>query len=80
MKSALLILLASSALAGCATMEKPMTSAPTVVEAPAPKAAPNPLTAEWTGPFQGVPAWDRLDVEQFPAAFTEAMADMKQEV
>ena len=35
MKSALLILLASSALAGCATMEKPMTTtAPTVVEAP----------------------------------------------
>ena len=81
MKSALLILLASSALAGCATMEKPMTTtAPTVVEAPAPKPAPNPLTAEWTGPFQGVPAWDRLDVEQFPAAFNEAMADMKQEV
>lgn len=40
----------------------------------------NPLTAEWTGPYGGVPAWDKLDVEHFPAAFEEAMADYRREV
>lgn len=40
----------------------------------------NPLLAKWTGPFEGVPAWDRLDPELFPAAFETAMAETKAEV
>lgn len=39
----------------------------------------NPLTAEWTGPFGGVPAWDQMRVEDFPAAFDEAMAEYRRE-
>ena len=40
----------------------------------------NPLTAKWTGPFEGVPPWDKLDPELFPAAFEEAMADVRTEI
>lgn len=40
----------------------------------------NPLLAKWTGPFEGVPAWDKLDPELFPAAFEAAMAETKAEV
>lgn len=39
----------------------------------------NPLTAEWTGPFGGVPAWDQMRVEDFPVAFDEAMAEYRRE-
>ncbi|QJQ31693.1 M3 family metallopeptidase [Sphingomonas lacunae] len=45
-----------------------------------PAASGNPLTADWAGPYGGVPAWDKLDVEHFPAAFEEAMADYRREV
>ena len=34
----------------------------------------NPLLAEWTGPHGGVPPFDQVRPELFPAAFEEAMA------
>lgn len=40
---------------------------------------PNPLTADWTGPHGGVPPWDALDPELFPAAFVEAMDECRAE-
>ncbi|PZQ23565.1 MAG: M3 family peptidase [Sphingopyxis macrogoltabida] len=40
----------------------------------------NPLLAPWTGPFEGVPPWDKLDPELFPDAFPKAMAEVKAEV
>ena len=70
---------ASTLLFACApaTMNiAPTTAADAATPTPA---STNPLTAEWTGPYGGVPAWDKLDVEQFPAAFEEAMADMRRE-
>jgi peptidyl-dipeptidase Dcp len=83
MRSALILILASTALSGCAMTAKPtVETAVTPVVAPTEAARPpaNPLTAEWTGPFQGVPAWDKLNAELFPSAFTEAMADLTAEV
>jgi peptidyl-dipeptidase Dcp len=42
--------------------------------------AANPLTAEWTGPYQGVVPWDAMKPELFPAAFEHAMAAYRAEV
>jgi peptidyl-dipeptidase Dcp len=46
-------------------------------EAPA---ADNPLLADWTGPFEGVPPWDEMRPEHFSGAFEVAMAEMRAEV
>ncbi|HEX8421255.1 MAG TPA: M3 family peptidase, partial [Sphingomonas sp.] len=36
--------------------------------------AANPAIALWKGPYGGVPPWDQVKPEQFPAAFTQAIA------
>jgi peptidyl-dipeptidase Dcp len=80
------LLLASTAmLAGCTNMERPMTAAAAAAAAPTapPATAPvgeNPMLAKWTGPFEGVPPWDKMDPELFPDAFAKAMADTRAEV
>lgn len=48
-------------------------------EAEAP-AADNPLLADWTGPYEGVPPWDQMAPEHFSGAFEVAMAEMRAEV
>lgn len=40
----------------------------------------NPLLADWTGPYEGVPPWDEMAPEHFPGAFEAAMAEMRAEV
>ncbi len=35
----------------------------------------NALLEEWTGPYGGVPPWDRVRVSDFPEAFETALAD-----
>lgn len=75
------LLASASLLAACASYGTDTAVNDTASPAPAPApTSTNPLTAAWTGPFGGVPAWDRLDAEQFPAAFEEAMADYRREV
>ncbi|MGU3316595.1 M3 family metallopeptidase [Sphingomonas sp. M6A6_1c] len=37
--------------------------------------AANPLLADWTGPYGGVPPWDKVRPELFPAAFEAALAE-----
>ncbi|MDK2760404.1 MAG: M3 family metallopeptidase [Sphingopyxis sp.] len=54
-----------------AAAAKPATSAP---------AGANPMLAPWTGPFEGVPPWDKMDPELFPDAFAKAMAETKAQV
>lgn len=89
----LAILLASGAmLSACSMTEKHMNSASA---APAPhdsadsSAAPesisnaaqgNALTAEWTGPYGGVPPWDQLTPDAFPAAFQAAMDEYERDL
>ncbi|WP_454279730.1 M3 family metallopeptidase [Sphingomonas sp. Marseille-Q8236] len=41
--------------------------------------ASNPLIAPWTGPYGGVPPWDKVKPELFPAAFEAALAERRQE-
>ncbi len=58
----------------------PAAAVPLAAAATAMAPATNPLTAAWTGPFQGVPPWDKLDPELFPAAFTQLMAEYQAEM
>ena len=40
----------------------------------------NPLTAQWTGPYGGVPPWDQMRPDRFPAAFTQGMEELRREM
>jgi peptidyl-dipeptidase Dcp len=42
--------------------------------------AENPLLAEWTGPFAGVPPFDRVEIDHFEPALEAAMAENLVEV
>ena len=44
------------------------------------KAAENAIAAPWTGPFGGVPAFDKVKVSDFPAAFDLAMKTERAEI
>jgi hypothetical protein len=71
------ILLASTAMMMgysqmTATAAEPTAAAKPAAPAPAP-AGENPMLAPWTGPFEGVPPWDKMDPELFPDAFAKAM-------
>jgi len=77
------MLLASTALfAGYNAMDIQTASAnePAAAAAATKPAGENPLLAKWTGPFEGVPPWDKMDPELFPDAFEKAMAEIKAEV
>ena len=66
------------ALLGCAS------STTTPVADPAQQAAPaqpaNPLLADWTGPYGGVPPWDQVKPELFPGAFEAGIAEQRREI
>ena len=64
--------LAAAALSACASKDAPPPAAIEPAAAPVvePVAAAvprpnNPMLAEWTGPYGGVPAWDRYNTSQF---------------
>lgn len=40
----------------------------------------NPLLQEWTGPYDGVPAFDKMDLQYLAPAFDEAMAAHLEEI
>ncbi len=40
----------------------------------------NSVLQPWTGPYDGVPAWDKIKVSDFPAAFQATMDRVKAEV
>lgn len=71
---------AAIALAGSAAAATPahaLTADGAAVEMVAanPALADNPVYAEWTGPYGGVPAWDQVRLEHFRPALEQAMAD-----
>ncbi len=71
-------LLLSLAMISCAKTTTPATVTPA---SPAPKATPavepvaetNPLLVEWTGPYGGVPAFDRMDLALLEPAMLRAI-------
>ena len=56
-----------------------MTAVANAKEMKAAKAAEPALLQEWTGPYEGVPPWDKVKVAEFPAAFQAAMDASKAE-
>jgi peptidyl-dipeptidase Dcp len=62
--------------AGCVAMLVTGGTAATAAEA----AAKNPLLEKWTGPYQGVPAFDKYEVEQFEPALEAAMTEQLAEI
>ncbi len=63
----------ATAAAGCASVQSMETAAPA-------QAQSNVLLAPWTGPYGGVPAFDRARVEDFKPALDAAMAENLAEV
>jgi peptidyl-dipeptidase Dcp len=57
------------------------TTALSQAPAAAPAATPssNPLLADWTGPYGGVPPWDKVRPELFGPAFEAALAERRAE-
>jgi peptidyl-dipeptidase Dcp len=58
------------------------TAMPALAESTKPAAAPvaaNPILDPWTGPYDGVPPWDKVKPADFPAAFDSAMKQTKAE-
>ncbi|HET6565578.1 MAG TPA: M3 family metallopeptidase, partial [Xanthomonadales bacterium] len=83
-KTRLLIasLAAASLLAACGPAEEPKpmdttqaetSSTESAVVEPAPNS--NPLLAEWTGPYGGVPAFDQMNLDDIEAAMETGMAN-----
>lgn len=72
--AALVVLGASAAVAQ-------IPQAPASANAGANPAVPdNILLQQWTGPYDGVPPWDRVRPELFPAAFQFAIDEQRREV
>ncbi|HZG47412.1 MAG TPA: M3 family metallopeptidase [Allosphingosinicella sp.] len=96
MKPILFASVAALALAACSTTDKNVaTATPAPEEAvamadaqPAAAAKPvatnpastNPLLANWSGPFNGVPPFDRVSVDMFPDALQTGIETRRQEV
>ena len=72
--------------AGCATQSSPIHDpmnrpSPTIAGTSTPAAAAsNPLLAEWTGPYGGVPAFDAMELPDLPEALEAAMAENLREI
>ncbi|HMQ03335.1 MAG TPA: M3 family metallopeptidase [Pyrinomonadaceae bacterium] len=49
-------------------------------EAAQPSSAANPLTAQWTGPYGGVPPFDKVKVTEFSPAVKQAMDEHLREI
>lgn len=67
----------AAATAACATV--PNVN-PDTAAAPASTAATNPLLEDWSGPYGGVPPFDRVKVSDFEPALEAAMAEYLAEV
>ena len=65
--------------AGVAVMALLATPVTTTAQAPA-TAATNPLLQEWTGPYGGVPPWDKVSPALFKPAFLAAIELQRQEI
>ena len=71
-------------LAGCQPMDNAAleTAAQTAQDAgqDTGAASANPLLADWTGPYGGVPPWDKVKVADFEPAFEAAMAQARADI
>ncbi len=78
-----LVLAMAMAIAGCTTVnDVPTTTetAPPPTTTPAPAVTSNPLLGPWTGPYGGVPPWDKVKVSDIKPALEAAMAENLAEI
>ncbi|HVF95006.1 MAG TPA: M3 family metallopeptidase [Sphingomonas sp.] len=68
MRTLFLATAAATALLPAATVMAQAGAATAAVD------AANPAIAPWTGSYGGVPPWDQIKPDQFPAAFTQGIA------
>lgn len=76
------VLLASAtalAITACASTE-PSAVTPAAAAPAAPPEPANPLLRTWTGPFGGVPPWDKVKAELFPEAFQVSLDELDREI
>ncbi|MBW3654901.1 MAG: M3 family metallopeptidase [Gemmatimonadetes bacterium] len=73
-------LVLATAAAGCATVQTNDTTSEPAPAAAVPAAAGNPLLADWTGPFGGVPPFHQVRVQDFEPAMEAAMAQQMAEI
>ena len=64
------------------SLASPMLSTSSLAQTTSPvvSAATNPLLAPWAGPYGGVPAFDKVKVDQFKPALETAMAENLREI
>ncbi|MCU0692162.1 MAG: M3 family peptidase, partial [Polyangiaceae bacterium] len=72
-------MLLAGVLVSCGTPPPPVTPAPVTAtvapdETAEVPAVTNPLLEEWTGPYGGVPPFDRAELGHFKPALEQAMA------
>jgi len=63
-----------------ATILASTMTAPIALAEPPAATAPFSLTAKWTGPYGGVPPWDKLTPALFPAALADGIAEQQREI
>ena len=87
MRNMLMASAALVALAGCNTVEAPqMAAGAPIAETPTPVAAAEPvvpdniLLAKFSGPFDGVPQWDKVTPGLFDEAFAFAIDEQRREI
>ena len=73
-------LVLATAAAGCATVQTNDTVSEPAAPAAVPGAAGNPLLADWTGPYGGVPPFHQVRVQDFEPAMEAAMAQQMAEI
>ena len=75
---------AALVLAGCDAANQPATETKDMADQTdiqvAKSATDNTVLQPWTGPYDGVPAWDEIKVSDFPEAFQVTMDKVKAEV
>ena len=81
-RTGMLVLATTAACAKPVSDTTPAPATSTAVATPAvtPAVAANPLLAEWTGSFGGIPPFDQVRVEHFKPALEAAMAENLSEV
>jgi peptidyl-dipeptidase Dcp len=84
LKTFLLASASALLLGGVAVMTHDIAHAQAAPAKPQPAAAPaaanNVLLADWTGPYDGVPAWDKVNISQFPGALQFGIDEQQREV
>lgn len=65
---------------GVVSITTMLAISPALAVTPSPSASENPMLKSWTGPYGGVPPFDRVRVDELIPAFEAAMAEQLAEV